>query len=113
MEVKVMENLINFLWEWRYIIIYIISFVIFLVTHGKQWVNAKAYSLMLLAKSKAKDGVLNSGQEQEDWTVDQLYIVLKKLKIPFVTKEALRPLVRKLYKLAKDYIDDGKLNNSI
>ncbi|WP_034869274.1 hypothetical protein [Clostridium lundense] len=108
-----MQAVINFIWEWRYVIIYIISFILFIVSQGKQWFNAKAYSLMLLAKSKAKDGVLASGQEQEDWTVDQLYIILNRLKIPFVTKDALRPVVRKLYRLAKDYIDDGKLNNSI
>jgi hypothetical protein len=103
----------DFIWEWRYVIIYIISFIIFITAQSKQWVNAKTYSLMLLAKSQAKDGILNSGEAQEEWVVDQLYLVLQKLKIPFVTKEALRVLVKKLYSIAKDYLDDGKINNSI
>ncbi|MEA4827621.1 MAG: hypothetical protein VB130_13480 [Clostridium sp.] len=108
-----MENIMNFLWEWRYVIIYCISFIVFVIAHGKQWAKSKAYALMLLAKSKAKDGILTSGQEQEDWTVEQLYILFTKLKIPFITKDMLRNLVKNLYKVAKDYVDDGKLNNSI
>lgn len=101
------------LWEWRFIIIYIISAIVFALSMGKEWFKAKAYSLMLLAKKQAKDGVLNSGREQEDWVVHELYIILRKLKVPFITEEVLRPLVHKLYNVAKDYLDDGQLNSSI
>lgn len=107
-----MKTVLNILWECRYIIIWVIIAVIAGVTMGKQWVQAKAYSLMLLAKKLAKDEVLTTGAEQEEWVVNALYILLKKLKIPFVTKEGLRPVVQKLYVKAMDLYDDGQLNNS-
>lgn len=108
-----MENLLNLIWEWRYVVLYILGVIAFAVFQGKQWVKSQAYAFMLLAKSKAKDGVLNSGQAQEDWVVEALYILLKKLKIPFITEETVRAIVKKLYVLAKDYLDDGKINKSI
>ncbi|WP_315109723.1 hypothetical protein [Clostridium intestinale] len=108
-----MENLLTLIWEWRYVFLYALGVIAFAVFQGKQWIKCKAYAFMLLAKSKAKDGILNSGQAQEDWAVEALYILLKKLKIPFVTEETVRAIVKKLYVLAKDYLDDGKINISI
>lgn len=108
-----MEKLLTLIWEWRYLILYVLSVIAFVVFQGKQWVKSQAYAFMLLAKSKAKDGILNSGQAQEDWVVEALYILLKKLKIPFVTEETVRVIVKKLYVLAKDYLDDRKINKSI
>jgi len=108
-----MENLLTLIWEWRYVVLYVLGVIAFAVFQGKQWVKSQAYAFMLLAKSKAKDGVLNSGQAQEDWVVETLYILLKKLKIPFITEENVRTIVKKLYILAKDYLDDGKINKSI
>lgn len=107
------NQILSLIWEWRYVIIYVISAIIFALSMGREALKAKAYSLMLLAKKQAKDGILNSGQAQEDWVVQELYILLKKLKVPFISEEALRPLVHKLYQVAKDYLDDGKLNKSI
>lgn len=108
-----MENLLTLIWEWRYVTLYALGVIAFAVFQGKQWIKSQAYAFMLLAKSKAKDGVLNSGQAQEDWVVEALNILLKKLKIPFVTEETVRAIVKKLYVLAKDYLDDGKINKSI
>lgn len=108
-----MENLLTLIWEWRYVILYALGVIAFVVFQGKQWVKSQAYAFMLLAKSKAKDGVLNSGQAQEDWVVEALYILLRKSKIPFVTEETVRIIVKRLYAVAKDYLDDGKINKSI
>lgn len=106
-------NILNFVWDYRYLLLWGLTAIVAGIIMGKQWVKGKAYSLMMLAKKLAKDQVLATGTAQEDWVVNALYILLKKLKIPFVTKESLRPLVDKLYKKALDYLDDGKINNSI
>ena len=98
--------------DYGYIMLYILSVLIACIVMGKQWVKAKAYSLMLIAKQKAKEGILKGGEQQEIWATKALYIVLKRLKIPFITEENLRPLVHKLYVRALDYLDDGQLNNS-
>lgn len=101
------------LWEYRYIIIWILTAVLYAVIMGKEWCKKKALELMLVAKQLSKEKILANGQQQEDWAVKALYLVLKKLKIPFVTEDSLRPIVHKLYKKAMDKLDDGKLNNSI
>lgn len=105
--------LLDFLFEYRFIILWIIMAIISAVVMGKEWVKAKAYSFMLLAKKLAKDKVLSTGAEQEEFVVEALYMLLKKLKIPFVTEEGLRKLVHKLYVKAMDYLDDGEFNNSV
>jgi midasin (ATPase involved in ribosome maturation) len=101
------------LWDYRYIILWVLTAVIYVVIMGKEWCKKKALELMLVAKQLSKEKVLSNGQQQQDWVVKALYLVLKKLKIPFVSEEALRPFIHKLYIMAMDKLDDGKLNNSI
>jgi hypothetical protein len=101
------------IWEYRYIILWVLSTVIMCIVMGKEWTKGQAYALMLKAKQLSKDGFLKGGQQQEEWAVKALYLVLQKLKIPFVTEENLRPLVHKLYLAAMDKLDDGQVNNSI
>lgn len=103
----------QFLWDYRFILLWILTAVIYAVVMGKEWCKKKALELMLVAKQLSKERVLANGQQQEDWAVKALYLVLKKLKIPFVTEESLRPLVHKLYVKAMGKLDDGKFNNSI
>jgi len=83
------------------------------VIKGKDWRDKKIHEYMLAAKQMSKDGLLKSGDEQEEWVVNNIYILFQKLKIPFITKDNIRFAVKKLYKLAMDKMDDGKINNSI
>lgn len=92
---------------------FVLWVVITCITMGKEWVKKKALQSMLVAKQMAKDGFLKSGPEQEEWAVNALYILLQRLKIPFVSKENLRPIVKKLYLVSMDLLDDGKINNSV
>jgi hypothetical protein len=80
---------------------------------GWQWTKQQAYALMLKAKQLSKENILANGQQQEEWAVKALYLLLKKLKIPFVTEDNLKPIVHALYVKAVDYMDDGKINNSL
>lgn len=101
----------EFLWDYRYIIVIIIAALIYCLFN---WQKVKTLALqgMLKAKSLAKDAVLHSGQEQEDWVVSKIYPMLPNVARLFISEGFFRILVQKLYKTAKDLIDDGKLNGT-
>ena len=100
------------LWEWRFVVVFIVAFILWAIL---EWEKAKSilYALMLQAKRKAKDAILKSGQEQEEWVVRKaLQFLPLSLKI-FLSEDNIRKIVKWLYQKAKDWLDDGKLNNSI
>jgi parvulin-like peptidyl-prolyl isomerase len=100
------------LWDWRFILAVGLGFVVYAVV---DWKNFKILinQAITVAKSKAKDGVLESGQDQENWVVEKVYEVMPARIKLFVNKELLRKIVNKAYHIAKDLLDDGKLNGSI
>jgi len=104
--------MLKWLFEFRYVILFVLWLIITCVIKGKDWTKKKIYEYMLAAKQMSKEGFLKSGTEQEEWVVNSLYILFMKLKIPFVTKEVIRPIVKKLYNLAMDKMDNGKIDNS-
>lgn len=107
-----MEMVKQIMWDWRYAIIVVIAVIIYAVF---EWQSFKvlAYKLMLVAKKLAQKKILEAGQPEEDWTVEHLYDLLPKRITLFVSKDLVRKIVYKLYHVAKDLLDDGKLNNSI
>jgi hypothetical protein len=101
------------LFEWRFVIAVVLAVVLYACFEWNSF-KALAYSIMLNAKSKAKDAILKSGIEQENFVVDHLYELLPaRVKLIIRNKEMLRPIVHKLYIAMKDLIDDGKMNGSI
>lgn len=102
----------EFIWDWRYVFAVILALLVFAVF---EWGKVKELVLSgaLMAKKLAKDHILNSGQEQEDWVVRRIYPCLPTPVRVFISEAAFRKLVRYLYGKAKDYLDDGKLNGSI
>jgi hypothetical protein len=107
-----MEAIKTLAWEYRFILLLVVAIGIYCLF---EWQRAKtiAYSLMLQAKSLAKDAVLKSGDAQMEWVVKKAYQFLPKVLIIFISEENMRKLVHYLYSKAKDYLDDGKLNSSI
>lgn len=105
-------NILSILWEWRFVIIVAVAFLLFCLL---EWNKAKSilYGIMLQAKRLAKDAVLNSGQEQEEWVVKKAYQFLPAVFKLFLSEELMQKLIHWLYHAAKDYLDDGKLNDSI
>lgn len=100
------------LWEFRFIL----AAVAFAVMYGFiQWSETKSrlYALMLQAKSLAKDAVLQSGEQQFEWVIARAYQYIPGSFKLFVSEDMLKKIVRWLYKQGKDYLDDGKFNNSI
>lgn len=100
------------LYEFRFIIVLVAAGIIFALLEREKFIRL-ATQLMLVAKSLAKDTVLNSGEAQEQWVLDKLYIYLPKWITFFIPHEVMRKLIKYIYHMAKDYLDDGKINNSI
>lgn len=100
------------LFEYRFIIVVAIAAFFFALF---EWEKFKGilYRLMLRAKSMAKDAILKSGGAQEEWVLQKAYIYLPKWITMFIPQEVMRKIIKYLYDIAKDYLDDGKLNKSI
>ena len=102
----------SFLWENRFIILIVAFVILFFVLLGWQKTKLLLYQLMLQAKSMAKDAILKSGQEQEDWVVRKAWQLLPSSFKVFLNENTLKRIVRWLYHKAKDYADDGQFNAS-
>jgi hypothetical protein len=100
------------LFEYRFVFAVIVGFILFALF---EWEKAKGIvgNLMLTAKSLAKDAVLESGKEQEEWVLERAYVYLPKWFTLFIPEEVMRKLIQYLYHMAKDYLDDGVINDSI
>jgi uncharacterized protein (UPF0333 family) len=100
------------LFEYRFIILVVLAAILFAVI---EWQKSKVilYSLMLQAKSMAKDLILKSGSKQEEWVIRYAYKFLPKKITISINQERMRKLVHYLYHKAKDIVDDGEMNNSI
>lgn len=100
------------LFEFRYVLAFLVGFVLFALF---EWEKTRRIigNLMLTAKSLAKDAVLNSGKDQEDWVLLKAYQYLPKWITMFIPEDVMRKLIQYLYHMAKDHLDDGKINNSI
>jgi hypothetical protein len=107
-----MSKFLAFVWDWRFVLVVIAALIVWAILDWNSF-KTKAYQLMLLAKSKAKDLVLNSGQEQEDWVVANLMPLIPIKFKPFLTEERVKKIVYWLYHKAKDKLDNGKFDNSI
>ena len=108
-----MSTVLNLLWEWRFVILIAIFAVSFLVLLGWQKTKVLLYQLMLQAKRMAKDAILKSGQQQEEWVVKRALQLLPLSLRVFLSEDTIRKIVKWLYMKAKDYADDGVINNSI
>ncbi|CAM2938986.1 hypothetical protein HAHI6034_05830 [Hathewaya histolytica] len=107
-----MKNISNLLWEYRFIIVLLVSIVLYIVLEWEKFKRV-SYGVMLQAKSLAKDKILKSGKQQEEWVVKKMYQFLPKALTVFISDEVMKKIVHFLYVKGKDYLDDGKLNNSI
>jgi hypothetical protein len=103
------ETVAAICWDWRFVIIVVLGVAIFAILEWNKF-KTLAYQAMLTAKSLAKDYVLKSGKEQEDWVIIKMYTVMPKLNV--VPEDKLRIVIHWLFIKAKDLVDDGKLNDS-
>jgi hypothetical protein len=104
------EKITSFIWENRFVIVVIITIIVQAISTWRE-TKSKLYTMMLGAKSKAKDQILSSGKEQEEWVIR---IALQKLPwlVNVIGEDLTRKLIKLLYDKGKDWMDDGKINNS-
>lgn len=100
------------IWEYRFIIVVVIAVVLYALLEWEKF-KGTAYALMLQAKRMAKDAVLKSGTQQEEWVIRKAYQFLPKSITVFISEKVMRKIVHYLYVKAKDKLDDGILNDSI
>jgi hypothetical protein len=108
-----MENLMSLAWEYRYIIVAAIGFIVFAFV-GIGYANIKKYinAGIMKAEMWAKDQTLADGQAKEDWVVSNIYPLIPFYIKGFVSEEVFRVLVRFFYTKLVDWLDDGKINGS-
>lgn len=77
----------------------------------KQWTKVRefAYQTMLLAERTFSDV---DGKIKFDFVVRIVYKYLPSWFRVFFTEEDLRRLIQEWYNLAKDFLDDGQINQS-
>ena len=107
-----MDFILDLAWQFRFVLVVVVAVALFALFEWEKFKQV-AYKMMLQAKTMAKDMVLHSGKEQEDWVVEKVYMFMPLPAKVFISKKLLRKIVKFLYDKGKDYIDDGKLNNSI
>jgi hypothetical protein len=93
-------------------VLLVVLAVIFYAIFEWQRFKVKAHALMLQAKSLAKDAILKSVDQQTEWVVKKAYQLLPKTWTIFISEERMSKIVFYLYHKAKDYLEDGKVNNS-
>lgn len=98
------ERIINWILEnGSQLLNLVLAILAIVVAIVQNWtsVKAKAYESIAMAKKLAKDEVLKSGQEQEDWVVKTAYPLLPAQVRLFVSESTFRTIVKKLYDAAK------------
>lgn len=107
-----MDSFKTMLFDLRYVVVVVVAIAIY-ATFAWSSFKTHAYALMLQAKSLAKDAVLKSGKQQEDWVCEKIYQFAPKAVTMFISNENMHVVIHYLFVEAKDYLDDGKLNKSI
>lgn len=108
-----LNTILTFFATYKFEIFAILCLVIFIILLGWQRTKEIMYQLMLQAKRMAKQAILNSGQAQEDWVVKMAMAYMPVQIKLFLSEDMTRKIIKWLYQRAKDYADDGVINNSV
>ena len=109
-----MQNILNFILENKDIIIAIVGLIIYAISNWKEF-EKRVTAGMLKAKDLAKDQILKSAKEQEDWVINNILIIVGKrfgFIVNKINEEYLRQIIHWLYVKAMDKYDDNKINGS-
>lgn len=106
-----LEKIITIVWEWRFIILILVGFSLFYLFERER-AKTFIYASIAQAKRLAKDQVLKSGKQQEEYVIKLAMQYLPLSCRLFLGENNIRMLVRFLYSKLGDYIDDGILNDT-
>jgi hypothetical protein len=98
-------------WAVIAVIAFVAAWLIYL-TVTKQWTKLRefAYQAMLLAERKFSD---DKGKLKFEFVVGIVHKSLPVWLKPFIGEEDIRKLIQHWYDKAKDFLDDGKINESV
>jgi hypothetical protein len=107
-----MKNFILNNWSTILLAFIFIAYVVFHIV-TKQWSKLRemAYKLMLAIEKSISGSV--AGKEKFELVFERIYSLIPLWFKLFVPPDELRRKLQEWYILAKDELDDGKLNNSI
>ena len=100
------------LFEYRFILLVVLATILYAALEWQKF-KTNAYALMLQAKSLAKDAILKSGHQQEEWVIKKAYQFMPRKVTMFISEQRMKVIVHYLYIRAKDLVDDGEINSSI
>lgn len=98
--------------NWLAVVIFLVLIVYAIyLTVTRQWTSVRelAYQLMLLAERNLKD---QEGKIKFDFVVVMVYRSLPGWMKIFIKEDDISELVQTWYDKAKDFLDDGQINNS-
>lgn len=98
-------------WLGLLIVIAALAYMIYLgIT--KQWTKIRelAYRVMLLAERNFSD---EEGKLKFNFVVDIVYRYIPVWLRIFIKESDIRNLIQKWYEMAKDFLDDGQINDSV
>lgn len=108
-----MKNVLNFIFEYRFILMFMVWFLLTYVFVGWEKFKSNIKSGMLAAKQMSKKQILKNGKEQQEWVINFVFNKLPKTWVNALGEVRIRYLIQKLYNASLDLMDDGKLNKSI
>ena len=93
------------------LIVALFALYAFYLVATEQWIRLRetAYMIMLKAEKIFKTG---QGRKKFDYVFEQVYDLVPAWVKIFVSRDDLRLKLQEWYNLAKDYTDDGYMNNS-
>ena len=99
------------IFDLRFVLVFILCTILFASFEWERF-KVKVSALIIGAKTLAKEKVLMTGKEQEDYVVMKIFSYIPTWIHKAIPEDVLRKLIKYLYTRAMDYIDDGKLNDS-
>jgi len=102
--------------EYRYVIVAVVALIVWAIFNWEK-VKKKVESAILKgekwAKDEAKKGIEHSGQEVEDWIIENLYSLIVGRWRVIINEKMARKIIRFIYRKLIDALDDGKINDSV
>lgn len=90
----------------------LLIYVVYLIINRK-WEKLRLFAYMLILEAEKSLKGNKKGQERFNLVIDKLYAFIPKWLQFFLTEEFMRKKLQEWFIDIKDYLDNGKIDNSI
>ncbi|QNU67278.1 hypothetical protein EHE19_001660 [Ruminiclostridium herbifermentans] len=90
-----------------------VFFYVFYLVLNKRWEKLRKLAYKFILQAEKEITGTKKGQERFEFVIKELYLLMPKWLQIFITEETLKEKLQEWYNDVKDYLDDGKINNSI